>query len=154
MRRPSGKGSHDDATDLPESKGDGECEGEDEDEDEVHMVEDEPLEDSLIDDDEDQVGIHLQKPRPKKPKFPHKKIILSVDTQKEMKQLEAELKKTNPDKKFIKKAMDTTFLQRRKWVQEECPTAQEVLLKYPIFKKSKYVSLRDSYIYIDYYSQL
>ena len=90
---------------------------------------------SLTDDDEDQGGSHLLKPKP------CKKIKLSVDTQKELNQLEAELQKANPDKKYIKKAMDTTFLQHRSWIQAECPSVNEILMKYPLFKKSKYVSV-------------
>ena len=39
------------------------------------------------------------------PKVPHKKIKLSVYTQKEMNQLEAELQKANPDKEFVEKAI-------------------------------------------------
>ena len=37
--------------------------------------------------------------------------------------------------------MDATFFQRRMWIQEECPSVQEILFKYPVFKKSKYVSV-------------
>ena len=150
MRRPSEKGGEKEeelgkTKDLSEDKGEY---GEDEDE---VMVENDLLEGSLVDNDEDQGGGHLQKPRPKKPKVPHKKIKIFVDTQKEMDQLEAELQKTNPDKKFVKKAMDTTFLQRRRWIQEECPSVQEILLKYPIFKKSKEVSVCSA---IESYSRL
>ena len=113
MRRPSEKGDQKEREelqleDLPGDEGDFES-----DKDEV-MVENEG---SLIDDDEDQGGSHLQILKPP-PKVPHKKIKLSVDTQKEMNQLEAELQKANPDKKFVKKAMDTTFLQRRSWIQK------------------------------------
>ena len=62
----------------------------------------------------------------------------------ELQKLDAELQK-NPNKKFVKKAMDTIFLQRRRWIQEECPSLQDILFKYPIFKNAKYVS---SYTYI------
>ena len=89
---------------------------------------------TLTDDDEDE-----RERQP--PKVPHKKIKLSVYTQKEMNQLEAELQKANPDKEFVEKAMDTTFLQRRSWIQVESPSVNEILIKYPIFKKSKYVSV-------------
>ena len=132
MRRPSEKGDQKEKEelqleDLSGDEGDGEA-----DKDEI-MVKNE---DSWIDDDEDQRGSNLQPP-----KVPHKKIKLSVDTQKEMNQLEAELQKANPDKKFVKKAMETTFLQCRSWIQNECPSVKEILFKYPIFKKSKYVSV-------------
>lgn len=103
------------------------------------------VEDDLIEHDEDQGG-QSQEPRPKKPRFPHKKVIkFCATSQKEMnelKKLEAELQKKDPDKKFVKKALETTFLQRRRWIQEECPSVQEILSKYPIFKKSKYVRER------------
>ena len=129
MRRPSEKGDQKEKEEL-------QLEDLSWDEGDV-MVENE---DSWIDDDEDQGGSNLQQ-KLKPPKVPHKKIKLSVDTQKEMNQLEAELQKANPDKKFVKKAMDTTFLQRRSWIQNECPSVKEILFKYPIFKKSKYVSV-------------
>ena len=89
---------------------------------------------TLTDDDEDE-----RERQP--PKVPHKKIKLSVYTQKEMNQLEAELQKANPDKEFVKKVMDTTFLQRRSWIQVESPSVNEILIKCPIFKKSRYVSI-------------
>ena len=96
---------------------------------------------------EDDGNHQPQEPRPKKPKFPHKKFRLYMTSEAEMNELQkldAELQK-NPNKKFVKKAMDTIFLQRRRWIQEECPSLQDILFKYPIFKNAKYVS---SYTYI------
>lgn len=110
-------------------------------EDEEELIED----DDLIDDDGDH-GSQLQVPRPKKPVVSHKKITVYTNTQNEMDELEAELQKIKPDKKFVKKAMGTTFTQRRWWIQEECPSVQQILLKYPVFKKSKYVSVASYYI--------
>ena len=109
-------------------------------EDELTDLEDKLTEDELTEDD------HLpQEPKPKKPKFVHKKIYLASESEmNDLEKLETELQKKNPNKSFVKKAMDTTFLQRRKWIEEECPPVQEILIKYPIFKKSKYVS---TYVY-------
>lgn len=119
-------------------------------EDEVEEEEEEvnvklTVEDDLIEHAEDQGG-QSQEPRPKKTRFPHKKVIkFCATSQKEMnelKKLEAELQKNDPDKKFVKKALETTFLQRRRWIQEECPSVQEILSKYPIFKNlNMYVSV-------------
>ena len=82
----------------------------------------------------------LQQNPPKKPKMIHKKIDLSdSNAQEEMERLETELKKKNPDKKFVKKALESTFPQRRNWIEEDCPLVGEILQKYPIFKKSRYV---------------
>jgi len=55
-----------------------------------------------------------------------------------MERLKAKLQKENPDKKFVKKALESTFPQRRNWI-EDCPREEEILKKYPVFKKSRYV---------------
>lgn len=82
----------------------------------------------------------LQQNPPKRPKMIHKKISLSdSNAQEEMERLEAELQKESPDKKFVKKALESTFPQRRNWIEEDCPLVGEILQKYPIFKKSRYV---------------
>ena len=138
MRRPSEKGCQKDE----EQGGNKELPDDDEDESNNDEISDEVAVDEVVDVDEHLEGTSLsQKSKPKKPMVPHKKIKLSVDRQEEMKQLEAELQKKKPDSKFVKKAMDATFLERRMWIQEECPSVKEILLKYPVFKKSKYVSV-------------
>lgn len=124
-------------------------------EDSRDSMEDELMKDKLMEDVhhemmEDDKDRQPQEPTPKKPKFRHRKIILYVASETEMNELqklEAELQKKSPDKKFVKKAMDTTFPQRRRWIQEECPSVQDILFKYPIFKNSKYVSSYSCYIY-------
>ena len=84
----------------------------------------------------------LQPNPPKRPKVTHKKICLSdLNAQEEMERLEAELQKKNPDKKFVKKALESTFPQRRNWIEEDCPLVGEILQKYPVFKKSRYVCM-------------
>ena len=136
MRRPSQKGSGKETEDIEDQTGDkgGDNEGE--------TVECEEEQNDLTDDDGDQES-QSQVSTLKKPIVPHKKIKLCKGTQEvsELEKLEAELQKPKPDKKFVKKAMGTTFVQRRWWIQEDCPSVQQILLKYPIFKKSKYVSV-------------
>lgn len=149
MRRPSEKRCINDESDQKGNEEEGNEEGHQEDtEDSTNhedLSEDElMMEDEVMEDDRGQES-QLQESKPKNPpRVPHKKIKLHVaSSQKEardLEKLEAELKKKNPDKKYIKKAMETTFLQRRKWIQEECPSVKEILSKYPLFRKSKYVS--------------
>ena len=140
MRRPSERGQKDEE----QAGGNKELPDDNEDESKDDEVSDEVADDEVADVDEHLEGTSYsrsQKSKPKKPMVPHKKIKISVDRQKEMKQLETELQKKKPDSKFVKKAMDATFLERRMWIQEECPSVKEILLKYPVFKKSKYVSV-------------
>jgi len=68
-----------------------------------------------------------------------------------MQQLEEALQQTNPDKRFIKKAMKETFSTRRKWMLQETPPVSIILEKFPIFKTQKYVSACpiSSYIFMN-----
>ena len=56
-----------------------------------------------------------------------------------MQDLEKELQKEKPDKKYVKNAMKTTYQARRKWVLEECPPMSVIMDKYPVLKKQAYV---------------
>lgn len=57
-----------------------------------------------------------------------------------MQQLEEALQQTNPNKRFIKKAMKETFSTRRKWILQETPSLSSILEKFPILKTQKFVS--------------
>lgn len=56
-----------------------------------------------------------------------------------MQELEKELQKEKPNKKYVKEAMKTTYKARRKWILEECPPVSAIMDKYPVLKKQAYV---------------
>ena len=58
-----------------------------------------------------------------------------------MEELENALQEDTPDKKYVKKAMKSTYQARRKWILEKCPPITEVLQKFPVLKKTKQVSI-------------
>ena len=68
---------------------------------------------------------------------PPKRPILMP--KKKWRDLKLNYKKKARTKKFVKKALESTFPQRRNWIEEDCPLVGEILQKYPIFKKSRYV---------------
>ena len=51
------------------------------------------------------------------------------------------LQEENPDKRYIKKAMNNTYQARRKWILEKCPPVSEILEKFPVFTSTKHVSI-------------
>ena len=54
--------------------------------------------------------------------------------------IECELSKTRPKISKLKDLMDETFEKRRSWIKETCPSATEVLLKYPCLLNVKIVN--------------
>ena len=77
----------------------------------------------------------LEPNAPKRPKMTHKKIHVSdSNAQEELERLEAELQKESPDKKFVKKAMESTFAQRRRSRLSTCGGDSS---KVPCFQKVK-----------------
>ena len=59
----------------------------------------------------------------------------------QMEVLEAELQKDKPKSKRLRKAMNDTFAGRRQWIQDSCPPVSDILAKFSLLKKSKYVSM-------------
>lgn len=53
--------------------------------------------------------------------------------------LKEEMKKKKPKSQIIKDTLDATREERRRWIEKDLPTADEVILLYPSLRVEKWV---------------
>ena len=53
--------------------------------------------------------------------------------------LKQEWAKAKPKKKLVRRYFTASFQGRHDWIRESCPVVSEILLEYPLLKKSRWV---------------
>lgn len=56
--------------------------------------------------------------------------------------LSHEWAKPKPKRKIVRQCLSATLKDRQEWIQESCPVVCDVLEKYPMLKKGRWVSVK------------
>ena len=60
--------------------------------------------------------------------------------------LQKEWAKSKPKQKTVRKFFNATLKQRHMWIQDTCPIVSDILERYPMLKKPRWVGVSQLYI--------